>query len=81
MIVFAAPRRRGASVLAACLRPRSSAGAAEVMGTSDQQLVTQALRSYLRAQAAGDGQAACALLTAGGQKAADRARRQGRRRA
>lgn len=30
--------------------------------------MTQTVRSYLRAQVAGDGQAACALLTAGGQQ-------------
>jgi hypothetical protein len=35
---------------------------------SDRQLITQALHSYLRAQAAGDGQAACALLTEGVQR-------------
>lgn len=33
-----------------------------------QQQVTQTVRSYLRAQTAGDGQAACALLSAGGQQ-------------
>lgn len=35
---------------------------------SDQQLITQTLHSYLRAQVTGDGPAACALLTAGGQR-------------
>jgi len=34
---------------------------------SDQQVITQTLRSYLRAQSAGDGQTACALLTADAQ--------------
>jgi hypothetical protein len=33
-----------------------------------RQQVTQTVRSYLRAQVAGDGQAACALLTASGQQ-------------
>ena len=33
-----------------------------------RQQVTRAVRSYLQAQTAGDGQAACALLTAGGQQ-------------
>jgi len=35
---------------------------------SAQQQVSAVLHSYLRAQAAGDGQAACALLTASGQQ-------------
>jgi hypothetical protein len=34
----------------------------------EQQQVKDALQSYLRAQVAGDGQAACSLLTAGGQR-------------
>ena len=34
----------------------------------EQQQVKDVLRSYLRAQVAGDGQAACGLLTAGGQR-------------
>jgi len=35
---------------------------------TDQQQVKDVLQSYLRAQVDGDGQAACSLLTAGGQR-------------
>jgi hypothetical protein len=35
---------------------------------SDRQLISQTPRSYLRAQAAGDRETACVLLSAGGQR-------------
>jgi hypothetical protein len=55
-------RRRGAAAAAILAVAITGCGAAHKQ--SDQQRITQTLRSYLRAQAAGDGQTACALLTA-----------------
>ena len=54
---------------AACLLALALAvaGCGAARRQSGQQQVAQVLRSYLRAQAAGDGQSACALLTASGQ--------------
>ena len=71
------------TIIACCTRSRAGLVASlltvAVVGcggahkASNQQLivrqqVTSAVRSYLEAQTAGDGQAACALLTAGGQQ-------------
>ncbi len=62
-------RRLLASVLAGTLTAAAlaSCGGAHKK-PSDAQQIKQALRSYIRAQAAGDGQTACALLTAGAQQ-------------
>lgn len=43
-------------------------GCGATHGPSEQQQVSQVLRSYLHAQVEGDGTAACALLTPGGQR-------------
>ena len=55
------------AVCAACALAVLAAGCGAAHRQSDVERVTQVLQSYLRAQAAGDGQAACALLTASGQ--------------
>lgn len=65
-----APRRTSAL---AVLIAAAAAGCGGAHRSSSQeqvarQQVTQTVRSYLRAQVAGDGQAACALLTASGQQ-------------
>ena len=61
-------RRRGASVVACMLVTMAVGGCGGGHRPSDQQLITQALHSYLRAQASGEGQAACALLSVGAQQ-------------
>lgn len=55
-------KRPGATVLA-CVLGVAVAGCGGSPAPSAQQQVTQVLHSYLTAQAAGDGQTACALLT------------------
>lgn len=65
MIAFDEVRRRGANVVACILAAVAVGGCGGSDKPSDQQLVTEVMHSYLGAQAAGDGQAACALLTAG----------------
>ena len=67
MIVFPAAWRCEANVLACVLAAVTIGGCGAGHRQSDQQLITQTLHSYLRAQTAGDGQTACKLLTAGGQ--------------
>jgi hypothetical protein len=67
MIVRPAARHRSASALIWLLLAAPAGGCGGGHPQSDQQLITQALRSYLRAQAGGDGQAACALLTSAAQ--------------
>ena len=64
-------RRMSASVLTLVLLTACGSAhkpANEPHKPSDEQLVAQTLRSYLTAQAKGDGQAACALLTPGAQQ-------------
>ena len=66
-------RRRSGPGVTAWLLAVAVAGCGGGHKPSDQQLiarqqVSQAVRTYLRAQTAGDGAAACALLTAGGQQ-------------
>jgi len=55
-------------LLLAALVAGCGAGHKSSSQAAAKQQVTQAVRSYLQAQTAGDGQAACALLTAGGQQ-------------
>ena len=67
------PRRNRERVFASLLTVALVAGCGgahkqQQVTQSDQQLVTQALRSYLHAQATGDGQTSCSLLTAGAQQ-------------
>ena len=64
---------RSPAGLVASLLAVAVAGCGGAHKASDQQLiarqqVTRMVRSYVQAQTAGDGQAACALLTAGGQR-------------
>ena len=64
---------RSPAGLVASLLAVTVAGCGGAHKASDQQLiarqqVTRTVRSYVQAQTAGDGQAACALLTAGGQR-------------
>jgi hypothetical protein len=68
MTFFQRPARHRGGVPACVLVAAVFGGCGGGQRPSDRQLVTQALRSYLHAQAAGDGQAACAVLTAVGQK-------------
>ncbi|MGZ6650976.1 MAG: hypothetical protein ACXVHB_26375 [Solirubrobacteraceae bacterium] len=58
----------GASLLAVAVVGCGGAHKASNQRPIAQQQVTRAVRSYLQAQTAGDGQAACPLLTAGGQQ-------------
>ena len=60
--------RRLASVLAGTLTGAALASCGGAHKPTDAQQIKQALRSYLRAEAAGDGQTACALLTTGAQQ-------------
>lgn len=69
MIVLHDMRRRGATAVARMLATAVLGACGGGHRKSDQQaIVTQAPHSYLRAQAAGDGQAACGRLTAAGQR-------------
>jgi hypothetical protein len=68
-----APRRtiargRLQAAAVACVAAVSIAGCGGSHRQSDQQQVADVLRSYLQAQVNGDGQSACALLTAQGQQ-------------
>jgi hypothetical protein len=66
-------RRRTGPGATACLLALAIAGCGGGHRPANQQLlarqqITQTVRAYLRAQTAGDGPAACALLTAGAQQ-------------
>jgi hypothetical protein len=58
VIVFRAARRCGANVLVCVLAAVAVGACGAGRRQSDQQLITHALQSYLRAQTAGDGQTA-----------------------
>ena len=68
MTFFHGPSRRSGAVVACAFAAVAVGGCGGGHKQSDRQLITQTLRSYLRAQATGDGYAACALLTAGGRQ-------------
>jgi hypothetical protein len=60
--------RRARGLVLACVAVATLGGCGEGHAKSDEQQVTQTLKSYLRAQAAGDGQAACGVLSHGAQQ-------------
>ena len=60
--------RRLRAIGGACVLAAAVAGCGGAHKQPEQQRVTDVVRSYLRAQVAGDGQSACALLTAGAQR-------------
>jgi rhodanese-related sulfurtransferase len=68
IIAFDEVRCRGPTVVACMLAAVAVRGYGGSHEPSDQQMVTEVLHSYLGAQASGDGQAACALLTADAQR-------------
>jgi hypothetical protein len=60
--------RRLRAIGAGWILAAAVAGCGAAHKQPEQLRVTDAVRSYLRAQVAGDGQSACALLTAGAQQ-------------